>query len=46
MEGAGYIYGAYADVKHNDKTVGQAVAHGGTSFAIAAGVGLAISPAG
>jgi len=46
LGGAGYIYGAYDDVKHNGKTVGQAVAHGGASLAIAIGVGLAISPAG
>src|SRR5690625_7618078 len=46
LGGAGYIYGAYDDVKHNGKTVGQAVAHGGASLAIAVGVGLAISPAG
>ncbi|MBP1971419.1 putative DNA-binding ArsR family transcriptional regulator [Virgibacillus natechei] len=46
LGGAGYIYGAYDDVKNNGKTVGQAVAHGGTSLAIAVGAGLAISPAG
>ncbi|GGK05352.1 hypothetical protein GCM10007063_29710 [Lentibacillus kapialis] len=46
LGGAGYIYGAYDDVKHNGKTVGQAVAHGGASLAIAVGIGLAISPAG
>src|SRR5690625_7160336 len=46
LGGAGYIYGAYDDVKHNGKTVGHAVAHGGASLAIAVGVGLASSAVG
>lgn len=42
----GFTYGMYNDLSNNDKTVGEAVAHNGTSFAWAVGTGVVLSAVG
>ena len=43
---AGVSYGLYSDIKHDDKTVGEAVAHSGSLLAIGGAIALASNPGG
>lgn len=46
MYGIGPALGMYDDLSNNDKTVGEAVAHNGTSLALAIGTGAVVSAVG